>query len=158
MRVCSAPLMFIAAFALIAAAPERRPAYADGQVWSYHTRLEDQSSLLKINKIEGGSGSMVGPIYHISVVGVHLGGSATTTAIHHLPVSRETLDDSVVALTTSSAAFPDSTDGIKQWRAAHGGVFNIPVSEIVELIDASSTAAGHHHQVRCKPPQLCTNH
>ncbi len=126
------------AFALTAAAPTRHLGYAEGQVWSYRTRAEDPSSLLKINKIEGDARGGASPIYHICVVGVHFGGSAMPKTIAHLPVSRQTLDNSVIALMFSSSVFPDSAAGIARWRAAHGGVFSIPVSEIVEIIDPSA--------------------
>jgi len=59
-------------------------------------------------------------------------------AIAHLPVSRQTLDSSAVALVASTLAFPDSAAGINQWRTAHGGVFNMPVSEIVKIADQSA--------------------
>jgi hypothetical protein len=140
----SAILTVAAAFALIAAAPTPRPVYADGQVWAYRTRPQDSSSLLKINKIEDNSVERTGTIYHICVVGIHLGGSTVPSVIDHLPVSGQTLDRSVIKLVTSSTIFPDSTSGIAQWRAAHGGVFTIPVSEIVETADQSSRKAQRH--------------
>jgi hypothetical protein len=132
------------AFVLIGAAPVPHARYSVGQVWSYHTRREDPFSLLRINKIQLESRAGPLPIYHISVVGVHLGSSAKPGAIDHLPVSREALDASVVHLVTSSGNFPDSATGITLWQAANGGVFTIPVAEIVEIVDKSQLKSRGH--------------
>jgi hypothetical protein len=112
------------------------PAYQAGQIWEYHTRAIDAGSLLKIQKIESDpEATKYGPIYHISVVGVHLFGQPAASAIAHLPVSRSVLDESVTRLVTSDAAFPDADEGIASWREAKGGVFTIPVDEIVMTVD-----------------------
>ena len=120
---------------LATSAEEAPRNYAKGQVWKYHTRPQDPSSLIKIGEIEQGVGAIPAPIYHISVTGVHLGNADTLTSIGHLPVSGATLDGSVTELTNSDAAFPDVSNGIAQWRAAHGGVFTISLAEIVNIID-----------------------
>ena len=137
----SAAVIVAAAWALTAAGPTPRRVYTDGQVWAYHTRKEDASSLLKIIKVERSSVAGTGLIYHICVVGVHIGGSATTNVIGHLPVSGQTLDNSVTKIVSSPAICPDSTSGIAQWRAAHGGVFTIPMSEIIQVADQTAGKA-----------------
>lgn len=104
--------------------------YAVGQVWEYRTRPQDAGSLLKIQKIEPWAD---GRVYHLSLVGVSLGG--VTTDVHHVPVSRETLDASVTRPSTSTRAFPDATEGIAIWREDRGGVFTIPVARIAQVID-----------------------
>ena len=58
--------------------------------------------------------------------------------IAHLPVSKETLDESVTVAVQSNAKFPDATDGIQQWRDAKGGVFTISVAKIVDILDQST--------------------
>lgn len=115
---------------------EQRPqTYAEGQVWEYHHRAGDDGSQLKIQKIElSEARSTADPIYHISVVGVNFSGIGLADGIQHLPVSRQTLDASVTQPAKSPASFPDPTEGIAQWRAAKGGVFKIPVAEIVEMV------------------------
>ena len=116
------------------------PAYAAGQVWTYHTRPGDDGSLLKIQQVEDDPAlTKLGPIYHISIIRVHLGPTRGLNEIGHSPVSKETLDKSVVALVKTEAAFPDASGGIEQWRAAKGGVFTISVAEIVDLIDKAVT-------------------
>lgn len=111
--------------------------YAVGQVWEYRTRPQDAGSLLKIQKIEPWAD---GRVYHLSVVGLSLGGR--TTDVHHIPVSRETLDASVLRPSASTRAFPDATEGIAIWREDRGGVFTIPVAEIAQVIDETMPHAG----------------
>lgn len=109
------------------------PAYAPGQVWEYRTRPADTGSLLKIQRVEADPRGK--PIYHISVIGAHLGGK-DGQEVQHLPVSRETLDQSVIRLSRSAILFPDPSAGIATWREANGGVFTISVAEIIGIIDA----------------------
>jgi len=113
------------------AAPQ--PKYAEDQVWEYHARARDPGSLLKIQRIEAYGSAQV---YHISVSGLHFGKSDALQALQHSPVSVETLDASVTKL--ASAEFPviDFEGGLAEWRQAKGGIFTIPVSEIVGIIDA----------------------
>jgi hypothetical protein len=52
-------------------------------------------------------------------------------------VSRATLDASVTQLSASKTVFPDPAPGIAQWRDAKGGVFTIPLADILSTIDAT---------------------
>jgi hypothetical protein len=138
--------MAMPVLALMAAAPVPPQDYANGQVWHYKTRPEDQDSLLRINEIEKTGGTAPARvIYHISIIGVHFHGAAEPIAIAHLPVSRETLDASVTGLATTKAPFPSDADGLKNWREAHGGVFTTPIAEILQI-------ANHLNQSRGAPP------
>src|SRR5579859_1982002 len=101
--------------------------YAEGQVWEYHTRQGDEGSLLRIQKVE--QLEKIGPVYHISVIGVHFAHAPLAGVLQHLPVSQATLDASVTRLSSSTATFPDPSAGIAQWRAANGGVFTIPLAD-----------------------------
>jgi len=116
---------------LLTPVPQDHPAYAVGQVWEYHARPQDSGSLIKIQQIERDPRGE--PIYHISVIGFAIGTSVNE--IGHLPVSRATLDASVTRLATSTAKFPDAAPGISEWRAAKGGVFNIPVAAILDILE-----------------------
>lgn len=116
--------------------------YEEGQVWEYRTRQQDHGSLLRIQKIENEPGlAQHGPIYHIGVIGVHFSGTGLSGELQHLPVSRETLNASVTRLSRSKAPFPDSRAGIEEWRAARGGVFTIPVAEIIAVAEATFRGA-----------------
>ena len=115
------------------------PKYAEGQVWEYKTRPQDMGSLLKIQRTESLHGHMV---YHISVIGVHLGGSAAPNVLQHLPVSDETLDASTIRLSPARPDFPTTfEEGITTWREANGGIFTIPVAQIVDIIDQTVKGA-----------------
>ncbi|HWF01095.1 MAG TPA: hypothetical protein VG248_14945 [Caulobacteraceae bacterium] len=117
-------------------AQAQRPAYAAGQVWQYRARPDDAASLLKIQAVESDPAlTRSGPIYHISIIGIHLGTDRRLGEIGHLPVSKATLDESVTQLVKTAVAFPDATPGIASWRAARGGVFTISVAEIVDIVD-----------------------
>ena len=114
--------------------------YAEGQVWEYQTRPGDEGSLLKIQRIERVRGRR-DPVYHISVIGFRLSNPDVLPVLHHSPVSRETLDASVTRLSSSTAEFPDPSEGIAVWKRNNGGVYDIPVARIIEAIERQ-TATG----------------
>ncbi|HYC75130.1 hypothetical protein [Brevundimonas sp.] len=130
--------MLLALTALVAlggfAEPDR---YAAGQVWEYRTRAADAGSLLKIRRVE--EHAELGPIYHVSVIGLHLRNRDMDQVLSHTPVSRETLDASVTRLSDRSPPFPDFEPGIAQWRADQGGVFTISIAEIIEIVDRQTS-------------------
>lgn len=124
-------------------AAEAGPAdYAEGQVWEYRTRAGDENSRLKIGRIERVDGREDAPIYHISIAGVQLGGPVVEGLIQHAPVSKETLDASVIRLGDANGLeFGDVEEGIAEWRRARGGVFTISVAEIVDaMVQALASA------------------
>ena len=114
--------------------------YAVGQVWEYKARPQDAGSLLKIQNITELKNHQV---YHVSVIGVHLRAPGIAGVLPHMPVSRATLDASVIKLSASKAAFPTSAvdEGIAEWQRARGGVFTIPMSQIIEIIDEQTSKA-----------------
>lgn len=114
--------------------------YAVGQVWEYQTRPGDEGSLLKIQRIERAPGRR-DLVYHISVIGFRLSNPDVLPVLHHSPVSRATLDASVTRLSSSTAEFPDPSEGIAVWKRNNGGVYDIPVARIIEAIERQ-TAAG----------------
>jgi hypothetical protein len=114
--------------------------YVEGQVWSYKTRPQDTGSLLKIQKIAINGRSR---IYHISIVGLHFSSPGIAGMLPHIPVSDATLDASVTKLATTSETFPNSSleAGIDEWRKANGGVFTIPVAQIIDIVDKQTAQA-----------------
>ena len=116
------------------------PKYVEGQVWEYRTRPQDAGSLLKVQRVE-----MMGAkkVYHISVVGVHFATPGISGILPHIPVSDETLDASVTKLSAETRDFPTSAldEGIEEWRKAQGGVFTIPMSQIIGIIDDHTATA-----------------
>ena len=123
--------LFLASLIAIPAHAQDRPDYAPGQVWEYRNRPEDAGSLLKIQRVENDPRGE--PIYHVSVIGIRIEGMPADK-VPHLPVSRQTLDASVTRLSASTAEFPDPAEGIQMWRDANGGVFTIPIAQIIGII------------------------
>lgn len=134
-------LKLLAALAMLAGLAGQGAAqgrYSEGQIWEYRTRSGDEGSLLKIQRIEPYPNAPAGDahrVYHISLIGVRLGPERNRTDVQHLPVSEETLDASVTRLSDSTAPFPAADEGIAMWRGAEGGVFTIPVAEIVDVVE-----------------------
>lgn len=135
-------LAALALYASLSGAAPARPDYSADQVWEYKTRAGDEGSLVKIQKIETypdvGSRDRV---YHVSVIGVRFRKAQLSGVIGHLPVSKETLDASVTRLSDRQAVFPDPSEGIAQWRDANGGVFTIPLSQIIDVVEQSVGAS-----------------
>ena len=119
-------VLYLSALLCVAAAPSP---YAEGQVWTYKARAQDTGSLVKIQKIED---DPAGPIFHVSLIGIRVNGS--TTSLQHAPVSRKTLDESVIRQVADPGSFPDPSEGIAEWRRAQGGVFTISLAQIASMI------------------------
>ena len=132
-------------FVVLLASPAQaasRVLYAEGQVWEYHTRPSDEGSLLRIQKIEqSAQPANFGPIYHISIIGIHFASAPLSGQLQHAPVFASSLNASVTRLSKLQPVFPDPSEGIIQWRAANGGVFTIPIAEIVNLIEQTVPAS-----------------
>lgn len=114
------------------------PDYAPGQVWTYRTRPGDEASRLKIQMIEhypAEGQSAEDRVFHVSVVGVTFANRDVPREIAHAPVSRETLDASLLALTDSGATFPDPAEGVASWKEGAGGVFTLSIAELVQMYD-----------------------
>jgi len=132
-------LALAALFALGAEGPVTAQAsrYAEGQVWEYRTRPGEEGSLLKIQKIEVLPNARNGElVYHLSIIGFRLHGSAPDQKLGHTPVSQETLDISVTRLSERRPDFPDAAEGIEMWREASGGVFTVSVADLLSDIEA----------------------
>jgi hypothetical protein len=121
-------------------APAPRHAYAEGQIWHYRTRPGEEGSVVAIRRVEAvPEAGALGPVFHVSVIGVRIG-ERFGTVLAHLPVSRETLDASVTRRAKGTYALPPFEEGIAEWRAARGGVFTLDLAAIVGF--AQSTLAG----------------
>jgi hypothetical protein len=117
------------------------PSYSEGQVWEYRVRPGDVGSLLKIQRIEQRPElGDLNPVYHVSVIGFRLQNPQIAPALAHAPVSKETLDKSVIRIAKSDAVFPSVDAGIEEWKNnSEGlGIFTISIAEIVDLLDRSS--------------------
>lgn len=108
------------------------PQIAVGQVWEYQARPQDVGSLLKVQQTEKIAGT---DVFHITVVRVQLGGQST--ALQHLPMAREALQASVTQQVPDPGFFPSPDEGIASWRAAKGGVFTLPVAQVIDMVEGS---------------------
>lgn len=116
--------------------------FKEGQVWSYRARPGEEASTLLINKVE--TYPKIGQVFHISLDGLSYRNRRVAGGVAHemphFPVSRKTLDASVLKLLRTSAPNPDYRTGYAQWKSAfdagQAGVFDIPVSEIVGAVES----------------------
>lgn len=115
--------------------------FSEGQVWSYMARSGEEGSTLLINKVE--SDPKLGSIFHISIAGVRVKNpsapTGVTTDLQHFPVSKKTLDESVIKLISKSKPNAQYLDGYREWKSAFdsgkAGIFTISVREIVDAIE-----------------------
>ena len=113
--------------------------YRTGQVWEYRTRPKDQGSLLKIQKIDPvGPNGRPGPVYHVSVIGLHLANPRVPAVLAHAPLTKAALDASVTRLSPLRPVFPDAVPGIVQWQQGRAGVYAMPIARIVEMLDQTT--------------------
>lgn len=108
-----------------------------GQVWRYTTRPGEEDSTLIIVKVE--YDEKIGNIIHISINGLKISNPKVEGGINeevpHMPISEDALGASVVELIDEGVDLPSFEEGYNAWRSATGGVFTIPVSEVVEVIE-----------------------
>ncbi len=135
-------VLFLSALTLLFAMSDAlAQAFKEGQVWSYRARPNEHGSTLLINKVE--SDAKLGSIFHISVSGVkvknrHASGGVTQE-LPHFPVSKKTLEDSVLKLVGTADPNPGYREGYATWKqafdAGSAGIFTISVAEIVGFIE-----------------------
>jgi hypothetical protein len=109
--------------------------YAPGQVWTYRARPQDEGSLVKIQMAEAYPAGGVDLVFHVSVIGLKFENPLVPGEIAHAPVSRATLDDSVLEPTQTEDAFPDPAEGVASWKEGEGGVFTISLADLAQMYD-----------------------
>lgn len=115
--------------------------FAEGQLWSYKNRPGEDGSRVLINKVE--TDPQLGRVFHISVSKVRVknprAAGGVTSELPHFPVSKSTLEQSVVKLMGTSKPNPAYLEGYTEWKRAvdsgTGGVFTIPVAEIISAVE-----------------------
>lgn len=125
--------------------------YSVGQEWQYKTRPTEEKSTLKILKIE--EYPKTGKVIHISVSRLKMKDPANPEGfahtLSHIPISEEALNKSVIKLQNETHKMPDSTemDGYSYWKKefdnGKAGIFTIPVSEIVGLMEESIVSGNY---------------
>lgn len=115
-------------------------AFAPGQVWCYETRPQEPASRVVISRIDGND--ELGQIVHVRITGVDIcdaNGETAATVIAHAPLAGDVLRTCVTHLSDEPPGQAEDDDGYEVWResfeAGEAGVFTIPVSEIVEMME-----------------------
>jgi hypothetical protein len=78
---------------------------------------------------------------------VKLTGLQIASGIPHAPVDEDHLSGSVTDLTSEAADLDGFEKGYDVWRAARGGIWAIPLAEIVEIVEEGLKASQRDLQV-----------
>ncbi len=111
--------------------------FEPGQEWQYQTRPVDEGSTLVIGAIE--THERLGDIVHIAVNGAHVINPKTeggfSNGIGHIPITKQALADCVLKIVNTCVEAPSIDEGIKTWKEADGGVFEISVAQAVQIVE-----------------------
>jgi len=119
--------------------------FAEGQVWTYKTRPNEQDSRITVVRVDADDPEF-GNIIHIYVSSLDIPNASAaggrTTFVNHMPYEEEALKAAVLDLQSNDQPLPEGfEDGYRLWREAfensEAGVFNIPVSDAIEFVQAS---------------------
>jgi hypothetical protein len=92
--------------------------YKPGQIWTYHTRPQEEKSRLTILKVEDARGLYgLGVIVHIRVDGllIQIGSKSTMSGLLHRVFTETALDKSVVDLKKQIGPTPDFQSSYNLW-------------------------------------------
>ena len=109
-----------------------RPELSPGQVWTIEGEGQE-AALLTIQRIE--------PWGELEAVHVSLTGVSAPSGIRfngemgHLPFERTALENSLGELVgTDGVMTATFEEGYAEWQSAHGGLFELPVAEVIDVI------------------------
>ena len=120
---------------------EEPPAFSTfepGAVWSYETRPGEESSTFTVRCIEADADG--GRIIHVELEGVSIATAGQPAeSIGHLPISEDTLTSDLGERVGLDEGRPSESfvNGYTDWRDAAGGVWTIPLSEILDAIEGA---------------------
>lgn len=110
--------------------------FSAGQVWRYHTRQGEESSLITIGHVHEVQGNK---IVHIKFTGLQIRNpkvaGGISSILPHAPISEEALRSSVISLVGPDGNLAGIKEGYSQWAAAKGGTFTVPAKEIVNHVE-----------------------
>ena len=111
--------------------------YKPGQVWSYHTRVENEGSTLTILRIDETAEKK--RVVHVSVDHIHIkncSGGPEPDKVIHMPFATEALDNSVTKLLRTEEV-PDYKEGYERWRRAwDAGKAEFSTTTVMEAVEA----------------------
>ncbi len=117
--------------------------FSVGQCWRYKTRPGEESSRVCIGRIETISDDS--KVVHIKIVGVKIRNrhapDGFVTEMGHAPILESALAGSVTEKDDDQGDLSGLQEGYETWLEAYregkGGVFSIPVDEIVAVIETT---------------------
>jgi hypothetical protein len=115
--------------------------FAPGQVWSYKTNPGEEGSTLTVLRVE--TLGKMGTIVHVRLEGLHFRncyGEMLADSLPHAPFSRAALDASVVKQIGSVTTMPAFEEGYQDWLSHCGGVYTVPVAQMVAMDEAQYKA------------------
>lgn len=117
-------------------------AYAVGQRWRCTGRRHDETPTLLINRVD--PHPLGGEIFHVTLNGIAVRNprlpTGVMTTMAHLPVTRQTLDLSIVELVGANLS-PDPAylPGYAEWKqafdAGQAGSFGVSVAEVLNFVE-----------------------
>jgi hypothetical protein len=146
-KAALATVLLLTLLAAAAVGPAAAAELEAGQVWRYQTRAGEEPSRLYLVRVDRGPSGQA--IYHIYLDGLKLRNPLMAGGVQdhlpHAPVSRESLEASVIELLGSDAEMPDISEGYAAWLLAfekgRAGFFTMPVAQIVQHIEDAFSQA-----------------
>ena len=130
--------LFIGFLAFLLALPAHAQdrTYEEGQVWAYEVENAGDENALIIQRIERAEDTPFDfDIFHVSMFVDIPMGDMEVLEVGHIPLSRQTLDSGVIAPSDRDmSTFSNWEEGYREWKSAQGGVFTIPMTEVVDML------------------------
>lgn len=125
--------------------------FEPGQVWRMLPRPQDGDAHIAVLAVT--DDATLGQIVSIAVTGVHIRNAfvegGVQSQLPHAPVTAEVLRAAVTELVESdgpTSETPGFTEAYQQWREPYetgeAGVFTIPVTNILDLIEQAAASHG----------------
>jgi hypothetical protein len=118
-------------------APSPTPFHA-GQVWCYQTRPTEQASTALVLSVDTTADGE--PVIHVQVRGVALQagpGVQPISVIGHMPVSKNSFEQSVTSLLPASEAVPDHSEALSIWLQGGGGIWAVPLASAIGHLEST---------------------
>jgi hypothetical protein len=121
---------------------QRSGRYEVGQRWSIKARPQDPQPAIVIGRIDRKAD---GEVVHVSVFGVKVADHRTPgrfySDLSFVPLTRKSLDASVITLQGAGKTASRFETGYREWREADTLPFDIPVETYLELVERVSALA-----------------
>jgi hypothetical protein len=112
--------------------------FAPGQMWSYATRPGEEQSRIIIDAVD--HDERLGTMVYVTVQGIGIKNPRLKQGIQdmiHLPFSEEALYKSGITKVSDNEQLPAFQEGYEEWKKQNGGVFTVPVADVLAAIEKS---------------------